>query len=68
MGLILFWVYDSSPDQTRTQQLFRKSLSIVVNLMKFSGLPLMRPIRKLATDLLEIVDEGEKPVSQRGER
>jgi AcrR family transcriptional regulator len=55
MGLLLFWVYDSSPGQARTRQLFRKSLSIVVNLIKFSSLPLMRPVRKLVTDLLEIV-------------
>jgi hypothetical protein len=28
---------------------------IVVNLIKFSSLPLMRPVRKLVTDVLEIV-------------
>jgi hypothetical protein len=55
MGLLLFWVYDSSSAQTRTRQLFQKSLSIVVNLIRFSSLPLMRPVRKLATDLFEIV-------------
>jgi AcrR family transcriptional regulator len=55
MGLLLFWVYDSSPAQARTKQLFQKSLSIVVNLIKFSSLPLMRPVRRLATDLFEIV-------------
>ncbi len=60
MGLLLFWVYDSSPGQARTKQLFQKSLSIVVNLIKFSSLPLMRPVRKLATDLFEIV-YGEEP-------
>jgi AcrR family transcriptional regulator len=64
MGLILFWVYDSSPSQTKTQQLFQKSLSIVVNLIKFSSLSLMRPVRKLATDLFEIVYKEEKqPIS-----
>jgi len=63
MGLLLFWVYDSSPGQTRTKQLFQKSLSIVVNLIKFAGLPLMRPIRKLGTDLLEIVYADEKPIT-----
>jgi len=60
MGLLLFWVYDSSFEQSRTQQLAQKSLSIVVNLIKFSSLPLMRPVRKLATDLLEIV-YGDEP-------
>ncbi len=60
MGLLLFWVYDSSFEQSRTKQLAKKSLSIVVNLIKFSSLPLMRPVRKLATDLFEIV-YGDKP-------
>ncbi|MGA8432157.1 MAG: TetR/AcrR family transcriptional regulator [Candidatus Sulfotelmatobacter sp.] len=62
MGLLLFWVYDSSPGQTRTKQLFQKSLSIVVNLIKLSSLPLMRPVRKLATDLLEIAYGTSEPV------
>jgi AcrR family transcriptional regulator len=55
MGLLLFWVYDSSPGQTKTRQLFQKTLSIVVNLIKLSSLPLMRPVRKIATELLETV-------------
>lgn len=55
MGLILFWVYDRSPKQRRTAQLFERSLAIVVGLIKLSALPLMRPIRKLATDLLDII-------------
>jgi AcrR family transcriptional regulator len=55
MGLLLFWVYDSSPGQTKTRQLFQKTLSLVVSLIKFSSLPLMRPLRKVATELFEIV-------------
>jgi AcrR family transcriptional regulator len=63
MGLLLFWVYDSSPAQTKTRLLFQKSLSIVVNLIKLSSLPLMRPVRKLVTDLLGIVyDENPSPL------
>jgi AcrR family transcriptional regulator len=65
MGLLLFWVYDPSPAQTRTRQLFEKSLSIVVNLIKFSILPLMRPVRKLATDLFEIVYDEEESTADR---
>src|SRR6202050_3022055 len=67
MGLLLFWVYDSSPAQTRTRQLFQKSLAIVVHLIRFSSLPLMRPVRKLATDLFEIVygDEATLPEAAR---
>lgn len=52
MGLILFWVYDDSPLQQRTAQLIDKSLRIVVNLIRFSTFPLMRPVRKQAAELL----------------
>jgi len=54
MGLILFWVYDSSPKQKRTMKLFDKSLSMVVSLIKLSSFPLLRPVRKIIIDLLEI--------------
>ena len=52
MGLILFWVYDTSPDQTRTKNLVERSVRIVINLIRFSTLPLMRPVRKQAVELL----------------
>jgi len=55
MGLLLFWIYDRSPRQVQTKRLFEKSLSIVVNLIKLSGFPLLRPVRKIVTNLLEII-------------
>lgn len=64
MGLLLFWVYDSSPAQTKTSRLFQKSLSIVVNLIKFSRLPLMRHVRKLVTDLFDIVYGEESAIAE----
>jgi len=64
MGILLFWIYDTSPKQTRTRQLFQKSLSIVVNLIKFSSLPLLRPVRKIATDLMEIVYGEQEPLPE----
>ncbi len=53
MGLLLFWVYDSSPKQKRTMRLFDQSLSIVVALIRLSSFSLLRPVRKLVTDMLE---------------
>jgi AcrR family transcriptional regulator len=55
MGLLLFWIYDRSPQQKRTALLLTKTLSIVVKLIQFSGFPLLRPVRKLVTDLLAII-------------
>lgn len=55
MGLLLFWVYDRSPRQWRTTQLFEMTLSIVVKLIRFSSFPLLRPLRKTVTELLELI-------------
>lgn len=55
MGVILFWLYDRSPDQARTQRLMEKSLGLVVNLIRFSSLPLMRPLRKSVLELVATV-------------
>jgi AcrR family transcriptional regulator len=53
MALIMFWLYDHSPDQARTQRLMEKSLSLLVNLLRISSLPLMKPLRRTALELVE---------------
>ena len=53
MALIMFWLYDHSPDQARTQRLIDKSLSLLVNLLRISSLPLMKPLRRTALELVE---------------
>ncbi|MEO8130256.1 MAG: TetR family transcriptional regulator [Bryobacteraceae bacterium] len=55
MGLILFWMYDRSPGQKRTAVLVDKSLDLVVSLIKFSGLPLMKPVRRTVLDVVHAV-------------
>ena len=55
MGMILFWLYDRSPGQERTEKLMEKSLGLLVNLLRLSGLPLMKPLRKTALELVETV-------------
>ncbi len=54
MALIMFWLYDRSPNQERTRRLLDKSLSLLVNLLRISALPLMKPLRKAALELMEI--------------
>ena len=55
MGIILFWVTDDSPDQARTKKLLPLSCKLVASLVRFSSLPLMRPLRKPLLELIEIV-------------
>ncbi|HWC96518.1 MAG TPA: TetR/AcrR family transcriptional regulator [Candidatus Sulfopaludibacter sp.] len=55
MGVIFFWVIDESPEQSRTAQLLELSTKSVAALIRLSGLPLMRPVRKAALQLIEVV-------------
>jgi AcrR family transcriptional regulator len=56
MGVILFWVIDESPGQTRTARLLGLAAKSVTSLIRLSGLPLMRPVRKAALQLIEVVE------------
>ena len=53
MALIMFWLYDRSTNQERTKKLLDKSLGVLTGLLKISGLPLMKPLRKAALELVE---------------
>jgi AcrR family transcriptional regulator len=56
MGVIFFWVIDDSPNQGRTARLLELATKSVVFLIRVSALPLMRPLRKTALQLIEIVE------------
>jgi len=53
MALIMYWLYDRSPNQERTTRLMEKSLGLLVNLLRLSSLPLMKPARKIVLELVE---------------
>jgi AcrR family transcriptional regulator len=55
MGVILFWVTDDSPKQARTERLLELSSKVVWNLIRVSALPLMKPVRRTALELIRIV-------------
>lgn len=55
MGVILFWIIDQSPGQSRTTRLLELATKSVVLLIRASALPLMRPVRRSAIELTEIV-------------
>ena len=55
MALIMFWLYDRSSNQERTKRLLDKSLPLLVNLLRLSSLPLMKPLRKSLLELVETV-------------
>jgi len=58
MGVIFFWLIDESPHQGRTIRLLELASKAITTLIRLSGLPPMRPLRKTALQLMEIVTEG----------
>ena len=62
MGIILFWIHDSSPKQARTYRLIDQTVDLLDKLISLASNPLMRPVRKRALKLVaelreEISDE-----------
>jgi AcrR family transcriptional regulator len=55
MGVIYFWVTDDSRRQDRTARLLALGVKIVRALLKIAALPLTRPLRKVAIELIETV-------------
>jgi len=59
MGLMLYWVYDRSAKQARTELLFDKTLGMMLLLLKLGSIPLLRPLYRPAGELLKaIYEEG----------
>ena len=59
MGVLLFWIYDRSPEQARTQVLFDKTLAMLLALLKLAAIPVLRPFLRPAGELLKsIYGEG----------
>ena len=55
MGVIFFWIVDESPQQARTAKLLELASKTVATLIRLSALPLMRPARKAALQLIDLV-------------
>ena len=55
MGVIFFWVIDESPEQASTTRLLELAAKSAAFLVRVSTLPLMRPLRKVALELIEVV-------------
>ena len=56
MGMLLFWIYDRSEGQSRSRQLIKRSIAMVVFLLKLSNLPLLKPGRKAVLELVAILE------------
>jgi len=52
MGIILFWIHDSSPKQRRTYRLIDRTVDLLDKLISLASNPLMSPVRKKALRLV----------------
>ena len=61
MGLLLYFLYDSSPSHRRTRKLIDASVDFVVDAKRIATLPLMRPVRRRVLSVLQ--DAGLLPAA-----
>jgi AcrR family transcriptional regulator len=58
MGILLFWVYDRSPRQQRTEILLDKTLHMMMLALKLAEVPLLRQLYRPAGELLKAMYDG----------
>jgi hypothetical protein len=52
MGVLLYFVYDSSPDQRRTRQLIDAVVDFAIDMRRIVTSPLLRPLRRRVISVL----------------
>lgn len=58
MGIIFYWVTDESTRQARSIHLLHLSCKIAVMLLRLAGLPMTRPLRRTALELMELIERS----------
>ena len=60
MGIILFWIHDTSRKSARTYRLIDQTIDLLDKLISLASNPLMRPVRKERSDELVILSNCAK--------
>ena len=55
MGVVLFWVYDKSPEQRRTRRLIDGAVPLIDRLVSLSRLRVLRPAMRQILALITTV-------------
>jgi AcrR family transcriptional regulator len=53
MGIVAFWVHDRSPHRAKTRRLLERSVALIARLVSLASNPFLRPLRKMAIELLD---------------
>ena len=65
MGIVLFWIHDTSPGCDRSYRLTERTVDLVVQLIKVANFPPMRPVTRLALNLLADLEDDVAPSATR---
>jgi hypothetical protein len=57
MGIVLFWIHDSSPKHRRTYRMIDHTVDLLDKLINLASNPFMRPLRKQALRLVDDIRE-----------
>jgi hypothetical protein len=68
MGVILFWIFDTSRGRTRTRTLVDRTVPIVTRLISLGANPLLKPLRRAVLSLLRELRDGPSPSARNGAR
>ena len=52
MGIILYWIHDTSENSQKTFRLIDRTVKLIQTLVELSSLPLIAPFRKKFTKLM----------------
>jgi AcrR family transcriptional regulator len=63
MGILLFFLYDGSPNAQRTRRLIDGSVGLVVRMLTLAKFPLLRPLRKHVLGVLKDAGLAEPTLS-----
>lgn len=70
MGIVLFWIHDSSPKHRRTYRMIDHSVDLLDKLIHLASNPFMRPLRKqalrLVVEIKEALPDGDESEPPKG--
>jgi hypothetical protein len=52
LGVVLYWIHDTSPDNARTLLLVDHTVSMITRLVRMSRLPVVRPLSRQTAELI----------------
>jgi len=59
MGIVLYWIYDSSIGRQKTRHLIEHTVELIATAIKLSSNPLLRPFQQKVLNLIKGLQFGD---------